>query len=515
MSKSKTKSSKGATAPENSVLNKVKDAAVTKPAQTPKAKSKEIAKQVAAKEEKKSKHKKVKEPTPEPESDSEESASSASDVASESESESEAEAPAKKTTTNGDASARAKVAQKDEASDADSDSSESSDDEPATSGVLGTASAVTEADQESDEDSDESEVAAAPAAVNGKSKPAAASSDESESSDSDEESDDEQPKTAKKALSAEQGTKKSTPVTPQKASDENSIDSEDEEDEDSEESSDSSDDEEIEPKRATSKRKAEEEATPAAKKAKAGADASGGQGKNLFVGSLSWNVDEQWLTSEFEEFGELTGVRIITDRDTGRSKGFGYVEFVNAADAAAAHAAKQGADLDGRKINVDFATSRTSGDQKDRTQSRAKAYGDQTSEPTDTLWIGNISFQVDQDQLSTAFQDYGTILGVRLPTDRETGALKGFGYVTYSSADEAKAAMDAMQGADLAGRSLRLDFSQPRPNNGDSPARGGRGRGRGGFSDRGRGGRGGARGGRGGTTNRGGFGDFSGKKTTF
>lgn len=217
---------------------------------------------------------------------------------------------------------------------------------------------------------------------------------------------------------------------------------------------------------------------------------------------------------------------------------FGYVEFVNAADAAAAHAAKQGADLDGRKINVDFATSRTSGDQKDRTQSRAKTYGDQTSEPTDTLWIGNISFQVDQDQLSAAFQDYGTILGVRLPTDRETGALKGFGYVTYSSADEAKSAMDAMQGADLAGRSLRLDFSQPRPNNGDSPARGGRGGGRGGFGDRGRGGRGGfggrgggrggfgdrggrggarggARGGRGGSTNRGGFGDFSGKKTTF
>lgn len=130
-------------------------------------------------------------------------------------------------------------------------------------------------------------------------------------------------------------------------------------------------------------------------------------------------------------------------------------------------------------------------------------------------------------------------MGVRLPTDRETGAPKGFGYVTFSSVDEAKVAFDAMQGADLAGRSLRLDYSQPRPNNGDSPARGGRGGGgRGGFGDRGgrgsfggrgggggrggfgdRGGRGagrgGSRGGRGGSTNRGGFGDFSGKKTTF
>jgi nucleolin len=210
---------------------------------------------------------------------------------------------------------------------------------------------------------------------------------------------------------------------------------------------------------------------------------------------------------------------------------FGYVEFANASDAAAAHTAKQGADLDGRKINIDFATARTSGDQKDKFQSRAKSFGDQPGDPTDTLWVGNISFHADQDQISAAFQDYGTITGVRLPTDRETGAPKGFGYVTYSSVDEAKAAMDAMQGADLAGRSLRLDFSQPRPSNGDSPARGGRGGGRGGFGDRGRGGFGGrgggrggfgdrggrgfSRGGRGGTTNRGGFGDFSGKKTTF
>lgn len=200
---------------------------------------------------------------------------------------------------------------------------------------------------------------------------------------------------------------------------------------------------------------------------------------------------------------------------------FGYVEFANAADAAAAHAAKQGAELDGRRINLDFATSRGTGDQKDKVRSRAKSFGDQPGEPTDTLWVGNISFDVDQDRLSTAFEEYGTIQGVRLPTDRETGALKGFGYVQYSSTDEAEAALEAMQGAELAGRPLRLDFSQPRQTNGEAPSRGGRGGARGGFGDRGRGGFGGrggsrgGRGGRGGTTNRGGFGDFSGRKTTF
>jgi nucleolin len=44
--------------------------------------------------------------------------------------------------------------------------------------------------------------------------------------------------------------------------------------------------------------------------------------KNLFVGNLSWNIDEEWLTREFEEFGEITGARIITDKATGKAKGY-------------------------------------------------------------------------------------------------------------------------------------------------------------------------------------------------
>ena len=48
---------------------------------------------------------------------------------------------------------------------------------------------------------------------------------------------------------------------------------------------------------------------------------------NLFVGNLSWNVDEDWLRSEFEEFGELSGVRIVTERDTGRSRGYVFSPF--------------------------------------------------------------------------------------------------------------------------------------------------------------------------------------------
>jgi len=298
-------------------------------------------------------------------------------------------------------------------------------------------------------------------------------------------------------------------------------------DESSDDSSDVSDEEEIKEKEVApkpQKRKTEGEDTSVAKKGKTEvAEGNSTATGNLFVGNLSWNVDEEWLRSEFEEFGELSGVRIVTERDSGRSRGFGYVEFTNADDAVKAHAAKKDANIDGRRVNLDFANARTSTNPvtKDRAQSRAQSFGDQKSPESDTLFVGNIAFSATEDMIQETFSEHGSILGIRLPTDPDSGRPKGFGYIQFSSVDEARSAIDNLQGADLAGRSMRLDFSTPRQNNGGFGGRGGsRGGARGGSrgSPRGgsfRGGRGPYRGGRGGSTNRGGFGDFSGRKTTF
>ena len=77
---------------------------------------------------------------------------------------------------------------------------------------------------------------------------------------------------------------------------------------------------------ASKKRKADIDPSPTVKKSKTEATGGDATKKNLFVGQLSWNVDEDWLTREFEPYGELTGVRIITDRNTGRSKGFAFYQ---------------------------------------------------------------------------------------------------------------------------------------------------------------------------------------------
>lgn len=183
-------------------------------------------------------------------------------------------------------------------------------------------------------------------------------------------------------------------------------------------------------------------------------------------------------------------------------------------------------EIDGRAINVDTSKPKPSPAQR---QDRSKSYGDSLSAASDTLFVANLAFEASEDTVGEEFGKHGTVLGVRLPTDMETGRPKGYGYVQFGSVEEAQKVFGKMSGALVLGRPIRLDYSTPRTND-SSGGRGGRGggfrggrggndrggrgggRGRGGFNDRG--GRGGGRGGRGGSTNRGGFGDFQGKKVS-
>jgi len=79
----------------------------------------------------------------------------------------------------------------------------------------------------------------------------------------------------------------------------------------------------------------------------------------LFVGGLSWDSTVESLTQRFSEFGEVTEAVIVTDRDTGRSRGFGFVVMADRKDAPAAIDGMNGAELDGRTLVVNVATARS------------------------------------------------------------------------------------------------------------------------------------------------------------
>lgn len=81
-------------------------------------------------------------------------------------------------------------------------------------------------------------------------------------------------------------------------------------------------------------------------------------GNRLFVGNLAYSVDDQTLEGAFAEFGNVTSARVLTDRDTGRSRGFGFVEMATDAEAQAAIDGLNEADLDGRRIVVNEARPR-------------------------------------------------------------------------------------------------------------------------------------------------------------
>ena len=166
----------------------------------------------------------------------------------------------------------------------------------------------------------------------------------------------------------------------------------------------------------------------------------------IFVGRLAWSLDETRLAEAFSQFGQIQSTKIIRDRQTGRSKGFGYVEFASASDAKSA-LKLNGTEIDGFAINVDLSQPRNvaqgsaagRGSRGETYPSRSPASGQSSalthaasrppSVPSTTVFVGNLSFAASERDLWAAFAPCGIIKAVRLPRYHDTGKLKGYAYV--------------------------------------------------------------------------------------
>lgn len=101
------------------------------------------------------------------------------------------------------------------------------------------------------------------------------------------------------------------------------------------------------------------------------------------------------------------------------------------------------------------------------------------------LFVGNLSFNVTENDLQDMFAEHGSVTEANLMTDRMTGRPRGFGFVTMNSAQEADAAVNALNGKEVDGRALTVNIARPREERSGGGSGGGRGYGGGGGRDRG------------------------------
>ncbi|MBV9386244.1 MAG: RNA-binding protein [Chroococcidiopsidaceae cyanobacterium CP_BM_ER_R8_30] len=85
-----------------------------------------------------------------------------------------------------------------------------------------------------------------------------------------------------------------------------------------------------------------------------------------------------------------------------------------------------------------------------------------------SIYVGNLSYEVAQEDLNAVFAEYGSVKRVQLPTDRETGRPRGFGFVEMGTEAEETAAIEALDGAEWMGRMLKVNKAKPREDRGSS-----------------------------------------------
>ena len=158
------------------------------------------------------------------------------------------------------------------------------------------------------------------------------------------------------------------------------------------------------------------------------------------------------LADVFDQYG-ASDVTVVTDMNTGRSRGFGFVTVPDQTVADACIAALDGADVDGRAIRVNVSVARE--DRPPRPDRPRRGYDFDGRK----VYFGNLSWGMDHLDLQDLCGEFGTVEDARLITDRETNAPGVSGFVTMSTVAEAEEVVDQLNGQDVDGRVLRVNIA--------------------------------------------------------
>jgi len=181
------------------------------------------------------------------------------------------------------------------------------------------------------------------------------------------------------------------------------------------------------------------------------------------------------LAEIFQEFGNVELVEVIYDRETEKSRGFGFVTMSTVEDAQKAIDTLDGSTIDNRVVKVSFPQAReprSNSGFRDRAP-RERRGGDFTPRSSgntaNKCFVGNLSWGVSDSSLGDLFSEHGTVVEARVVNDRDTGRSRGFGFVEFESQAEAAKAIEALDGADFDGRTLKVNPAGDKPERRDSP----------------------------------------------
>jgi nucleolin len=315
------------------------------------------------------------------------------------------------------------------------------------------------------------------AKVNGKKKPVSSSSSES-SSESSSDSESDAPATKKRGREEVIAAPKKKVAS---ASSSSSSSSESDSDSDSDDSSSSSSEEAVTKPAAKKQKLSEDSFNVTAKEPVKTAGAAAG-GTRVFIRNLPWSIQDGDIHSFFEECGTVTGIKWFENKETGRFTGTGILDF-ETEEAASKAVAKNGSDLKGRPVGLEFSRAaapggdraggdrRFGGDRGGDRQDRGNFKKAEASNSFDkknaraptpkpdgcrTIFVGNLSFSVDDAKMTEFFSSCGEVKEIRW-VERD-GQFKGCGFIEFTESSATDNAV-GKNGASFLGRPIRVDFA--------------------------------------------------------
>lgn len=172
--------------------------------------------------------------------------------------------------------------------------------------------------------------------------------------------------------------------------------------------------------------------------------------RTVFVQQLAARLRTKDLIAFFEKIGPVKEAQIVKDRVSGRSKGVGYVEFKNEESVPAA------IQLTGQKLlGIPIIAQLTEAEKNRQVRNPESAGSNPNQIPFHRLYVGNIHFSITESDLQNVFEPFGELEFVQLQKE-EQGRSRGYGFVQFRDPNQAREALEKMNGFDLAGRPIRV-----------------------------------------------------------